>query len=173
MSAWSRRALLLAALSAAVASADGPSAFVTWFAGDYAATNAPGAWRLDAEGWLGFTPEAERPAGAALEVRTFRASMRPYSSRAALPHTFKGAARAFGGTVAVSFDEPSLAAYFANGGQPIRLLEGVEGALTGAWTFELPEGCAENWDIRTVRGPAGILAYDLLWREPGMVLLVR
>ena len=85
MSAWSRGALLLAVLSAAVASADVPSAFVTWFAGDFAATNSPGAWRLDAEGWLGFTPEASRPAGDALEVRTFRASMRPFSSRAALP----------------------------------------------------------------------------------------
>ena len=85
MSAWSRRVLLLAALSASAASADGPTAFATWFAGDYASTDAPGAWRPDSEGWLGFTPEAARPAGAALEVRTFRASMRPYSSRAALP----------------------------------------------------------------------------------------
>ena len=95
------------------------------------------------------------------------------AERAALPHTFRGAACAFGGTVAVSFDEPALAAYFAQGGQPIRLLAGVEGPLTGAWTFALPEGCAENWDIKTVRGADGVLAYDLLWRDPGMVLLVR
>lgn len=93
MSAWSRRALLLAALSVSVASADGPSAFVTWFAGDCAATNAAGAWRLDEEGWLGFTPEAERPAGTALEVRTFRAALRPYSSRAALPDLSAAGAR--------------------------------------------------------------------------------
>lgn len=93
MCGW-RRALVLMACSLAVgARADAPSAFGLWFEGDCAATNTPGAWRLELDGWLAFTPEADRPAGSTLEVRTFRASMRPFSSRAALPDLSAAGAR--------------------------------------------------------------------------------
>lgn len=93
MCGWREALAALAAVTALAVSADAPTAFDLWFAGDYAATNAPGAWRPEPDGWLAFTPEAARPAGGAREVRTFRAAMRPFSSRAALPDLAAAGAR--------------------------------------------------------------------------------
>lgn len=90
-----------------------------------------------------------------------------------LPHTLKGSARSLGGSIAVSVDDE--AAWRAEHGDllPLKILEGVDGEVTGQWTFALPE-CAGtgHWKVRRRRTETGS-AYFLDWTDAGLLFIVR
>lgn len=90
---------------------------------------------------------------------------------AGLPHVFAGSALAIDGTLTLDFDpiamqkDPRL---------PIRLLKAQDGALTGDWTFNLPAFDRSGvWEVSPVRENGDIVAYDLVFRPPGAVLIIR
>ena len=57
---------------------------------------------------------------------------------------------------------------------PIRLLKAQDGALTGDWTFNLPAFDRSGvWEVSPVRENGDIVAYDLAFRPPGAVLIIR
>ena len=74
---------------------------------------------------------------------------------------------------AVSVDDE--AAWRAEHGDllPLKILEGVDGEVTGQWTFALPE-CAGtgHWKVRRRRTETGS-AYFLDWTDAGLLFIVR
>lgn len=84
----------------------------------------------------------------------------------------KGAALSLGGSLAIKVeDEAKWRAENADR-LPLVLVEGVDGALTGNWTFDLPEAKKGRWKVVSRKTENGT-DYLLDWRASGLTLLIR